>query len=129
MEILQNVDIWVWATVVVVALIVIGVLVAFGKRRRQAWEHSRAEAMRSHVEKQLPDLRKHEAAAIESETQAERARADAERLEAQATERRREVEEERTALAEQLREADERDPEVDTDAGAHRDEDDSLHRD
>ena len=130
MENLQNVDTWVWVAVAVVAaLVIFGVLAAVGRRKKRDWDHSRAEAMRSEVEQHTPELRRNEAEALETEAQAERARAEAERLEAQAREQRREVEDQRSTLAEQLREADERDPFVDTDAGAHRDVDASERRD
>jgi len=130
MENLQNVDTWVWVVVAVVAaLLIIGVLAALGRHKKRDWDHSRAEAIRSEVEERRPDLLKHEVSALEAEAQAEQARVDAERLEAQAREQRREVEDERSALTERLREADERDPLVDTDAGAHRDVDAPQRRD
>lgn len=130
MENLQNVDTWVWAVVAVVAaLLIIGALVALGRHKKRDWDHARAEAMRREVEQHRPELLEHEVSALEAEAQAEQARADAERLAAQAREQRREVEEERSTLTERLREADERDPLVDTDAGAHRDVEASQRRD
>jgi hypothetical protein len=128
MENLQNVDTWIWVVAaVVVGLILVGALATLGKRKKRHWDHSRAEAIRSEVEQQRPVLQKREASALEAEAQAERARADADRLEAQAREQRRDVEDHRSTLTERLREADERDPEVDTDIGAHK-RVDSAHR-
>jgi hypothetical protein len=128
MENFQNVDAWVWV-VVVLGLVVIGVLAALAKGKKGDWDHSRAEAIRRDVEEQRPELLKREATTLESEAQAARARADAERLEAQASEQRHEVDDQRDALTERLRKADERDPEVDTNAGAHKDLDASRQPD
>ena len=120
-------DVWVWVALAgVVALVIVGALAALGKGKKRDWDHSRAEAMRKDVEQKLPELREREASTLESEAQAERVRADAERLESQAREQRHEVEDQRSTLNEKLREADERDPQVDTDAGAHKDGDPSL---
>ena len=128
MENLQNVDTWVWVAVAgVAALVIIGVIAALGKRKKADWDHSRAESIRNDVEQQRPELREREASTLETEAQAERTRAEAERLEAQAREQRREVEDQRSTLNERLREADERDPHVTTDADA-RTEGDALHR-
>jgi hypothetical protein len=121
MENLQNVDASVWVAVaVVVALIIVGAVATLGKRKKREWDHSRAEAIRSEVEQQRPELQRREASALEVETLAERTRADADRLEAQAREQRRNVEDQRSTLTERLREADERDPDVDTSADAHK---------
>ena len=127
MENLQNLDPWVWVAVAIGMLFVIGVVVALSKKRK--WDHARAEAMRSKVEEELPELRRQEASALETEAQAERARADAERLEAQAREQRDEVEDHRTKLTERLEEADARDPLVDSDADEHRHVDGSARPD
>ena len=129
MESFQNVDNWVWVAVAVGALLVVGILIALSRGKKKDWDHSRAEAMRSKVEQELPELRKREASALESEAQAERARAEAERLDAEARERRSEVEDHRSELDEQLREADERDPLVDTDSAGHRHAADAPRRD
>ena len=124
MENLQNVDTWVWVAVAVVAaLVIIGVLAALGRGKKRDWDHSRAEAIRSDVAKQTPELRDREASTLGTEAQAQRARADADRLDAQAREQRHEVEEQRSRLNERLREADERDPRVDTDAVSRTDVD------
>jgi hypothetical protein len=109
-------------------LLVFGI-VALLISKKSKWDHTRAEAMRSKVEQELPELRKREASALETEAQAERARADAERLEAQASERRSEVEDQRSALNEQLRAADERDPLVNNETDDHRHVDDASRRD
>jgi biopolymer transport protein ExbB/TolQ len=128
MENFQNLDTWVWVVAAVGLLVVLGVLAALGRGKKRGWDHSRAEAMRSKVEQDLPELRKREASVLEKEAQAERARADAERLEAQARERRSEVEDQRSTLEERLREADERDPLVDNEAAEHRQADNPPHR-
>jgi uncharacterized membrane-anchored protein YhcB (DUF1043 family) len=121
MDNLQNVDTWIWVAVaVVVGLIIVGTLATLGKRKKRDWDHSRAEAIRREVEQQRPGLQKREASALETEAQAERARADADRLAAQAREQRRDVEDQRSTLTERLQEADERDPDVDTNVDAHK---------
>jgi hypothetical protein len=127
MENLQNLDPWVFVAVAVGLSLVVGVLVLMSQRKK--WDHSRAEAMRAKVEQELPQLRKREASALETEAQAERARADAELLETEASERRSEVEDQRSALNEKLRAADERDPFVDSDEDQHRHVDHSTRRD
>lgn len=117
MENLQNVDTWVWVVAgVFLALVIIGALAALGKGKKHDWDHSRAEAIRSEVERERPELQEREASTLETEAAAERKRAEADRLEREARERRNEVEKQRSTLEERLREADERDPDVDTDA-------------
>lgn len=119
MEKLNNIEPWV-GLVIVGALLLVVLAFVLVKTKKSTWDHSRAEAMRNRVEQELPELRRREASALETEAQAQRARADAERLESQASERRREVEDQRSDLSDQLREADERDPLVDTDSEDHR---------
>jgi hypothetical protein len=127
MENLQRLDPWVVVVIAVGLSVVVAALVFMSQKKK--WDYSRAEAMRRNVEQELPELRKREASALETEAQAERARADAERLEAQASERRSEVEEQRSELNEKLRAADERDPFVDNDVDEHRHVDNSADRD
>ena len=130
MENLQNVDTWVWiAVAIVAALVIIGAIAALGKHKKADWDHSRAEAIRDDVGQRRSELREREASTLETEARAERARAEAERLEAQARENRQEVEEDRSSLNERLREADERDPQVETDADRHTDVDASRRHD
>jgi low affinity Fe/Cu permease len=126
METLQNLDPWVIIAIAVGLSVVTGVLVVMSQKRK--WDYSKAEAMRAKVEKELPELRKREASALDIEAQADRTRAEAERLEERAREWISEVEEQRNALNEQLRAADERDPFVDNDV-EHRHVDDSARRD
>lgn len=129
METLQNLDPWVVVAIAAGLSVVVAVLVFLSQKKK--WDYSRAEAMRSKVEQQLPELHNAEASALETEAKAERARADAELLEAEASKLRNEVKDKRSELNEQLREADERDPFVDNndDVDEHRHVDGSAHRD
>lgn len=112
-----NMDTWVWViAAVVLAGIIVAVISALGSNRKKDWDRSRAESIRRDVAQQQPELRQREASTLEAEAQAQRARADAERLETQARDQRREVDDQRSDLNDKLREADERDPDIDTDA-------------
>jgi hypothetical protein len=127
METLQNLDPWVVVAIAVGLSVVVGAVVFMSQKKK--WDYSRAEAMRSKVEHELPELRKREASALETEAQAKRARLDLELLEAEASKLRNEVDDKRSELNEQLRAADERDPLVDNDLDEHRHVDDSADRD
>ena len=127
METLQNLDPWVVVAIAVGLSVVVGAVVFMSQKKK--WDYSRAEAMRSKVEQELPELRKREASALETEAQAKRARLDLELLEAEANKLRNEVDDKRSELNEQLRAADERDPLVDNDLDEHRHVDDSADRD
>ena len=127
METLQNLDPWVVVAITGGMSVVVGAVVFMSQKKK--WDYSRAEAMRSKVEQELPELRKREASALETEAQAERARLDLELLEAEASKLRSEVDDKRSELNEQLRAADERDPLVDNDLDEHRHVDDSADRD
>ena len=114
---MENVDTWVWVVAAVaLAGIIIAVIAALGSNRKKDWDRSRADAIRRDVAQRQPELRQREASTLEVEAEAQRARAEAERLEAEAREQRRDVDEQRGELNDKLREADERDPDVDADA-------------
>ena len=120
-------DPWVVVAIAVGLSVVVGAVVFMSQKKK--WDYSRAEAMRSKVEHELPELRKREASALETEAQAKRARLDLELLEAEASKLRNEVDDKRSELNEQLRAADERDPLVDNDLDENRHVADSADRD
>ena len=110
-------DTWIWIVIVVVALVIMGAIAAYGMKRRHHVGREKAEAIRTEAAQRTPELRKAEAEAQGAEAEAQRMRAEADQLEMVAQERRAEVEGEKTALDERLREADRLDP--DSTPGRH----------
>ncbi len=111
---------WAWIVIaVVVALVLLGALASAYRKKREEKHREHATEMRQDAERWGAKLDQREADAQALEADAARARAEAEELDAVARQRRMRVESERTKHDETLREADELDPDVDTDQTDH----------
>ena len=120
----------IWVIVIVVVLVLIAVvvgIVSMARKRRETAHRERAGELREHAATQATGLQQHDARAKETEARAAQAKAEAERkqaeaprLEAEAQDRRRAADEHREQHHETLREADELDPDVDTDHEEYR---------
>lgn len=108
---------WVWIIVAVIALLVLGALVAALLKKKQERDREQAAEIRDNAQRWGTKLDQREAEARGVEAEAQRARAEADQLEAVAEQRRMRVESERAKHAETLREADELDPDTDTSKG------------
>jgi len=95
---------------VIVALVVIGSLVAVGMRKKRQLDHQHAEAMRLNAKRQEPRLAQQEAETRRLEAESDEARAEADRREALARDQRERLERERSAYDDDLRQADKIDP-------------------
>lgn len=107
-------DTWLWIVIVVVALLIIGALVAFSLRKKREVDGERAASIRAEAALQAPELRRREAEAQGAEAEAARMRAEADQLEQIAAEEREQVQEDQSGLDERLRTADRLDPETET---------------
>ena len=110
----------VWIILIVVVLAVIGLLVMMSRRRQLETRRDEAADLRAEAEQHDRDHREREASAAEAQAQAEKARAEAEeqraravQLEAEAERRAEHATAARDQRDEHLRQADERDPDVD----------------
>jgi flagellar biosynthesis/type III secretory pathway M-ring protein FliF/YscJ len=105
--------------VIVVALVIVGLVVFFGRKGKLKADRRRAGAMREKAETDELGARESEAKAARAEADAQQAEVDAERLRREAREGQEEARTVREASQERVREADDLDPDVD--AGGRRD--------
>jgi preprotein translocase subunit SecF len=105
--------------VIVVALVIVGLVVFFGRKRKLKADRRRGVEMRQEAETDDLGAREGEAKAARAEADAQQAEVDAERLRREARDGQEDARTVREASQEQVREADELDPDVD--AGGRRD--------
>lgn len=109
---MENVETWMWIVLaIVVALLVIGAVIAGTKKKHEHNRHEAAE-LREVAERQRVAVERKDAEARAAEAEAERVRAEADRLEALARERRGDVETQRASYSDRLDRANELDPDV-----------------
>lgn len=102
-----------WIIFVVVALVVVGLVVFFGRQRKLKADRRRAVEMRQESETDELGAREGEAKAARAEADAQQAEVDAERLRREARDGQADARTVREASQERVREADELDPDVD----------------
>jgi hypothetical protein len=105
--------------VIVVALVLVGLVVFFGRKRKLNADRGRAVEMRQQAETDELGAREGEAKAARAEADAQQAEVDAERLRREARDRQEDARTVREGSQERVREADQLDPDVD--AGGRRD--------
>jgi flagellar biosynthesis/type III secretory pathway M-ring protein FliF/YscJ len=106
-------DDWVWIVIgIVVALLVIGAVLAVARKRAEENKREEAAELRENADRWGSKIDQREADARSVEAEAQRVRAEADKLEAVAEQRRMRAESERAEHAETLRRADEIDPDT-----------------
>jgi flagellar biosynthesis/type III secretory pathway M-ring protein FliF/YscJ len=105
--------------VIVVALVIAGLVVFFGRKRKLTADRRRAVEMRQEAETDELGAREGEAKAARAEADAQQANVDAERLRREARDGQEEARTVREASQARVREANDLDPDVD--AGGRRD--------
>lgn len=104
---------WIIAIIVVV-LVILGLVFVFGRRRKQAKDHERAENLRQSAAADELNAREGEAKAARAAADAQQADVDAERLREEARNQAEEAQLSRTRAEEQAFKADSLDPETET---------------
>jgi flagellar biosynthesis/type III secretory pathway M-ring protein FliF/YscJ len=108
----------VWIVVViVVALVIVGLVVFSGRKRKLKADRRRAAEMRQQAETDELGAREGEAKAARAEADAQQAEVDTERLRREARDRQEEAQTVREGSQERVREADELDPTIDARGG------------
>ncbi|HWU22754.1 MAG TPA: hypothetical protein VN088_14560, partial [Nocardioides sp.] len=102
------------AVYVIVALLVLGALLAAGRRKKQERDRERAESIRAEARSDEPMLARREAEARRLEAESAQARAEADRREAMARSQREKLDTQRAEYADRMQEADRLDPDVKT---------------
>jgi hypothetical protein len=102
------------AVYVIVALLVLGLLLAAGRRKKRDHDRERAESIRAEARGDEPMLARREAEARRLEAESQEARAEADRREAMARSQREKLDSQRADYADRMREADRIDPDVKT---------------
>lgn len=102
------------AVYVIVALLVLGALLAAGRRKKHDLDRQRAESLRAEARGDEPMLARREAEARRLEAESQEARAEADRREAMARSQREKLDSQRAEYADRMQEADRIDPDVKT---------------
>ena len=109
----------IWIVVIVVALVIVGLVVFLGRKRKLNADRHRAGEIRKQAETDELGAREGEAKAARAEKDAQQAEVDAKRLRREAREGQEDARTVREGSQERVRKADEMDPDVD--AGERRD--------
>jgi type VI protein secretion system component VasK len=98
---------WLWVALgVLIALVVLGALLAVWRSKKRSWDRKHATQLRREADERAVKIDEHDAETRRLEAEAEQARAEADRLEAIAAEKRGAVEHERKEYVARLDEAD-----------------------
>jgi FtsZ-interacting cell division protein ZipA len=108
-----------WIVVYVIVLVLlIGALWAFGRRKKREMDREHARSLRAMAAREEPHLAQQERVTRRLEAESREARAEAERREAAAAEQRERWSRQQARHADRLAQADDLDPDADTDSGA-----------